>query len=109
MSISKSLLLTLFMTFLLGLGNYPSKGKMIVCGRVKVDYVTDKSSDNSTTVTVKATGGQAPYFFVLLDGENKLVSREFGKNVFENLKPGSYRCLVSDSQDCSAELEIKVQ
>jgi hypothetical protein len=110
MSLSRPLLFLLLMTVFTGFINYPTLGVGDACATLKVDYSQAQDpSGSENTLTVKATGGKAPYHYVLLDGKNNLVSKDFRKNVFEGLKPGSYRCLVSDSNDCSAELEIKVQ
>jgi hypothetical protein len=60
-------------------------------------------------LTITATGGRRPYHYLLLDEKNSLVSKDFSKSVFEGLKKGRYRCIISDDQDCTKEQFIEVK
>lgn len=101
--------LTFLVLLICGFDN-PIPEQHVRCGKVKIDFDLSKESNTELSeLSIRPSGGKAPYYIVLLDENRKLVSKDFDKSRFENLKPGTYRCLVSDSEDCSAELEIKVQ
>jgi len=60
-------------------------------------------------LTITATGGKRPYHYLLLDDKNTLVSKDFSKSVFDRLRKGRYRCIISDDQDCTKEQFIEVK
>lgn len=69
-----------------------------------------KESDNQTSeLKINVSGGQAPYYYLLLDSKNHLVSDDFSKNVFRKLQPGRYRCIVADKNDCTKDEFIVVK
>jgi hypothetical protein len=61
------------------------------------------------TITLTARGGQAPYYYLLLDDKSNLVSKDFRNHVFDRLTPGRYRYIVSDTKDCTTEEFIEVK
>jgi hypothetical protein len=60
-------------------------------------------------LTITASGGSKPYHYVLLNNENNLVSTDFETNEYNNLKQGTYRCIVADRNDCTKEQIIEVK
>jgi hypothetical protein len=67
------------------------------------------SGDQFSELTITATGGQKPYYYLLIDNKNHLVSNDFSQNVFRQLVPGRYRCIVADKNDCTKEEFIVVK
>jgi len=66
-------------------------------------------SQEYSKLIIKASGGRRPYHYVLVNNKNLLVSKDFQNNEFDKLKPGRYRCIVTDSQDCNIEQFIEVK
>jgi hypothetical protein len=71
--------------------------------------LTKDINDNRFTLTLTATGGQSPYYYLLLDFNSNLVSKNFTNHTFNELQPGRYRCIVSDANDCTKEQFIQVK
>ena len=71
--------------------------------------LTKAPNQELSKLIIKASGGKRPYHYVLLDGKNNLVSKDFTISEFDNLKQGRYRCIVSDGNDCTKEQYIEVK
>ena len=70
--------------------------------------VTKLPGQDLSHLTIKVTGGKEPYYYVLVDKAGKPASLEFKKNEFDKLKKGQYRCVISDSEDCTKEILVEV-
>ena len=70
---------------------------------------TKASDQESFTLVLDASGGRAPYHYLLLDSKNNLVSKDFSVHVFSGIKRDRYRCIVSDNNDCTKEQFIEVK
>lgn len=70
---------------------------------------TQESNQDLYKLAITATGGRQPYHYLLLDNKNNLVSKDFSKRTFDGLARGRYRCIVSDSQDCTRDRFIEVK
>lgn len=57
--------------------------------------VTNATSCSGASITVQATGGQAPYYYSIDNGATYTNS-----NVFNNLSPGNYSIVIKDSKGC---------
>jgi hypothetical protein len=67
------------------------------------------AGQESYNLTITATGGRQPYHYLLFDNKNNLVSKDFSKRIFDGLARGRYRCIVTDSQDCTKDRFIEVK
>jgi hypothetical protein len=76
------------------------------------EFKTDLSKNPGSdffTLTITANGGRSPYHYLLLDGKNSLISKDFTKSHFTGLSQGRYRCIVTDADDCTKEQFIEVK
>jgi guanyl-specific ribonuclease Sa len=68
---------------------------------VKTDVRCKGNSDGS--ITINATGGQAPYVYSVDNGVTYLSS-----NVFSNLVPGTFNITVKDSNNCTSSVTAAI-
>jgi hypothetical protein len=81
-----------------------------VCDKLSIEtVVTQVPGQKHSKLVIKATGGVAPYHYVLLDKKERPVTEDFKNNEFERLAPGSYKCFVSDRENCCKKLLIEIK
>jgi hypothetical protein len=108
MKLPKRLLLVFLLCLTLG----AAKPVIFESSSCNVEVAAVSTKDLNTaffTLTITVTGGQAPYYYLLLDDKSNLVSKDFKNHVFDRLTPGRYRCIVSDTKDCTKEQFIEVK
>jgi hypothetical protein len=71
--------------------------------------LTKAPGQSNSKLVITVTGGKRPYHFLVLDEKNNPLSKEFSTSAFDNLRPGRYRCIVSDANDCTKEQSIEVK
>ena len=108
MNLPKRLLLVFLLVLTLAAAR-PVSYQLSPCD-VELSAVSTRNlNEASFTLTITASGGQAPYYYLLLDDKGNLVSKDFKKHVFHALSGGRYRCIVSDIKDCTKEQFIEVK
>lgn len=109
MALPKLMWSMLLLTSLTATRPFYSKGFADCSGFQFKTEVSKVPNQEYSKLTIKASGGRKPYHYVLLDNKNILVSKDFKSNEFGKLKPGRYRCIVADNQDCNIEQFIEVK
>ncbi|MFM7855015.1 MAG: hypothetical protein ACKO96_24590, partial [Flammeovirgaceae bacterium] len=79
------------------------------CESLQVVAETKNASSNAGEIRLKATGGVSPYKFVVFKSSGHLLSEDFTKNEFNNLKADTYQAIVVDNNGCKKQIEIKLQ
>ena len=60
--------------------------------------------------TVKLKNGQAPNHVIFYDGlTGRQLQKDLTKSSIENLKKGSYYCIVADKKGCLKKIEFQIQ
>ena len=76
--------------------------------KVAIDKSKDPTSADLFKVSINASGGSTPYHYVFLDTKGKPISLDNSQKDFKNIKPGSYRCIVVDNQDCKKDFYVEI-
>ncbi len=79
------------------------------CKDLKIEYELIKQGENSFKLEIKPSGGTRPYNYIFMDKGNNVLSHDNSKKEFDNLKQGTYRCIVADTKHCSKELYIEIK
>lgn len=59
---------------------------------------------------VKILDGTAPFKYVFYEEfTGKLLQKDFIKNSVDNLKKGSYYCIVIDNRRCTKKIQFQIQ
>jgi hypothetical protein len=60
--------------------------------------------------SVKLQNGQSPYRVIFYDSlTGRQLQKDLSKSSIENLKKGSYYCIVADSRGCIKKIEFQIQ
>jgi hypothetical protein len=60
--------------------------------------------------TVQVQDGKAPFTYIFYDNNTgKQLQKDFSKSSIENLKSGSYYCIVADSRGCIKKIQFQIQ
>ena len=95
--------------FLLGITSGILPERVADCPNFEVEYEIESTQNEQFNLIISPTGGKAPYKIVLSEESGQLVTEDFNKQKFENLKKGKYICVVVDSDKCLRKTEISVQ
>ncbi|MFM7859055.1 MAG: hypothetical protein ACKO96_45810 [Flammeovirgaceae bacterium] len=79
------------------------------CDTLQVVAETKEANHNQGEITLRATGGDAPYKYVVFKSSGHLLSEDFSKNKFSDLKADTYQAIVVDNNGCKKQIEIKLQ
>src|SRR5690349_18533250 len=79
------------------------------CKSLKIEYEIKKNSDQSFNVELKPAGGSNPYNYIFLNKDGQPLSSDNSKKEFNNIKSGTYRCIVADRNSCVKELYIEIK
>ncbi|MFM7431503.1 MAG: SprB repeat-containing protein [Flammeovirgaceae bacterium] len=80
------------------------------CNSLKVEVETKDSNGATGEISLTASGGQAPYKYVVFKSSGHLISSEdFLLRKFIGLKAGTYQAIVVDENGCKTQLEIELK
>ena len=79
------------------------------CESLQVVADTKDAGNNQGEITLKATGGASPYKFVVFKSSGHLLSEDFSKSKFSDLKADTYQAIVVDNNGCKKQIEIKLK
>jgi hypothetical protein len=101
----KGTLFVLLSLFCFGFNSKPPKP--LSCNSFKIELETKDSNGSNGEITLKASGGNAPYKYVVYKkSSGHLLSEDFSQNKFTNLKADTYQVIVVDANGCKEQLEI---
>jgi hypothetical protein len=70
---------------------------------------TDSEGVKKGEFKLVASGGKAPYKFVVYKSSGHLISEDFNKSEFKNLEADIYQAIVVDENGCKHQLEIQLK
>jgi hypothetical protein len=70
---------------------------------------TDSNGTNKGEFKLIASGGKAPYKFVVYKSSGHLISTDFAKSEFTDLQADTYQAIIVDENSCKHELEIQLK
>jgi hypothetical protein len=79
------------------------------CESLQMVAETKEAKDSQGEITLTATGGAAPYKYVVFKSSGHLLSEDFSKKKFSDLKADTYQAIVVDNNGCKKQIEIKLQ
>jgi len=80
------------------------------CISFKVKAETkDSDGQGKGEIKLEVSGGKSPFRFVVYKSSGHLVSTDFEKADFSDLKAGTYQAIVVDQNGCQAKLEIQLK
>ncbi|MBS1556801.1 MAG: hypothetical protein JSU09_17920 [Bacteroidetes bacterium] len=79
------------------------------CSSLQVIAETKEAKNNQGEITLKASGGASPYKFVVFKSSGHLLTEDFTKSKFSDLKADTYQAIVVDDNGCKKQIEIKLQ
>lgn len=81
----------------------------LACDTLQVVAETKGAQNNQGEITLKASGGASPYKFVVFKSSGHLLTEDFSKSKFSDLKADTYQAIVVDDNGCKKQIEIKLQ
>lgn len=77
--------------------------------RATID-IENSSNQNYGKASVSIQDGQSPYKYIFYDSvTGKQLQKDLSKNSIENLKKGTYYCIVADNKGCIKKIEFQIQ
>lgn len=75
-----------------------------------VETENPTTSQDYGKASVKLQNGQSPYRVIFYDGTTgRQLQKDLSKSSIENLKKGSYYCIVADTRGCIKKIEFQIQ
>jgi hypothetical protein len=80
------------------------------CSSFKLKVETkDSDGREKGEIKLQVSGGKSPFKFVVYKSSGHLLSADFEKADFSDLKADTYQAIVVDQNGCQAKLEIQLK
>ena len=78
--------------------------------RATVEVDESQAIHNDAKAVIKVQEGTAPFKYIFYEElTGKLLQKNFEKGRVDNLKKGTYYCIVIDNKGCSKKIQFQIQ